>query len=88
MADGPGKEGEPNRAQGASGPTPQESAESKRLEARRRFLLGGAAALPVILTVTEVKADDIPSSRSTCLSLGGQFTPVKSQLSGECDVED
>ena len=70
MADGPGKEGEPNRAQGASGPTPQESAESKRLEARRRFLLGGAAALPLIVNVRAANADE-EGSISFCISLFG-----------------
>ena len=71
MADGPGKEGEPNRAQGDSVPTSQDSAESKRLEARRRFLLGGAAAFPVILHVTAARAQSRFNSKSFCMSRFG-----------------
>ena len=37
-------------------PTPQDAAEAKRLEARRRFLLGGATAAPILVTVNRAKA--------------------------------
>jgi hypothetical protein len=87
MVDGPENEDGPKPVQGAAGPTPQESAESKRLEARRRFLLGGAAALPVILTVTEVKADAEMTGRSHCLSLGGEFVQTgEAPFSGICNM--
>ena len=69
MADGPGKESNANRTQGASVPTPQEPAESKRLEARRRFLLGGAAALPLIVNVRAAHGDS--GSLSFCLTVFG-----------------
>ena len=77
MADGRSKQGIPGRDEAAPGPTPQNSAEAKRLEARRRFLLGGAAALPVILHVTAIGADvpepgDDVGSISFCVSLTGQ----------------
>ena len=86
MADGPRKKGDPNRPQGAPGPTPEASAETKRLEARRRFLLGGAAALPAILTVTEVKAQEQKTSPSNCASLGRGFQSVGpgAPFSGVC----
>ena len=84
MADGPEKEGEPNWAQGATGPTPQELAESKRLEARRRFLLGGAAALPVILHVTAIGAEE-EGSFSFCVSLTGGVEKQISLTAFECE---
>ena len=73
MADGRSKQGIPERDETAPGPTPQNSAEAKRLQARRRFLLGGAAALPVILHVTAICAQDVDviGSKSYCVSLTG-----------------
>lgn len=44
------------RDRGPAAPTPGEAAEAKRLAARRRFLLGGAAAAPVLLTVNRAQA--------------------------------
>ncbi|MEE8119936.1 MAG: hypothetical protein V3T55_00300 [Anaerolineales bacterium] len=83
MADGRSKQGVPGRDEAAPGPTPQNSAEAKRLQARRRFLLGGAAALPVILHVTATGAQVDPpppvdpiGSFSFCLSLTGQIPTV------------
>lgn len=62
MADRRSKQGVPGRDEAAPGPTPQNSAEAKRLQARRRFLLGGAAALPVILHVTAATAAETVES--------------------------
>lgn len=53
---------------GAPGSTPQDSAEAKRLEARRRFLLGGAAAIPILVTVNRAKAKNF----SVCMSAFGK----------------
>ena len=61
MVDRRSKQGIPGRDEAAPGPTPQNSAEAKRLQARRRFLLGGAAALPVILHVTATRAAHQPA---------------------------
>ena len=36
--------------------SPQESEEAKRLEARRKFLLGGAAAIPALFTAKRANA--------------------------------
>ena len=76
MADGRSKQGIPGRDEAAPGPTPQNSAEAKRLQARRRFLLGGAAALPVILHVTAIgaaKHPDVPTIGGSgyCFSFTG-----------------
>lgn len=56
VADGRSKEDISRRGDGSSGSTPQDSAEAKRLEARRRFLLGGATAAPILVTVNRAKA--------------------------------
>ena len=45
-----------------------ESAETKRLAARRRFLLGGAAAVPVIVTLGQKQA--WAASAAVCQSAG------------------
>ena len=58
---------------GAPGSAPQGSAEAKRLEARRRFLLGGAAAIPVLVTANRAKAVGV----STCLSQLGLQLPFQ-----------
>ena len=63
MADGRPKENTLDRNAGASGSTPQDSAEAKRLEARRRFLLGGAAAIPTLVTVNRAKAQMLTLSQ-------------------------
>ncbi len=85
MADGRSKQGIPGRDEAAPGPTPQNSAEAKRLQARRRFLLGGAAALPVILHVTAIAADehvpppvDVIGGTGFCSQLGG----IKARFDG------
>ena len=74
MASGRPKEDAPKRYVGDSGIAPQASAEAKRLEARRRFLLGGAAAIPILVTANRAKAVGI----STCLSQLG----IPSDLQG------
>ena len=85
MADERPKGDTPRQDDGVPGSTPQSSAEAKRLEARRRFLLGGAAALPVIFTVTELKAVETQTGGSVCLSLGGTFKPITGNpISGVC----
>ena len=73
MADERPKGEIPRRDDGASDASPQDTMEAKRLEARRRFLLGGAAALPVILHVTAIGAQDVDviGSKSYCVSLTG-----------------
>ena len=58
MVDGRPKDNTLGRNDGAPGSAPQGSAEAKRLEARRRFLLGGAAAIPMVVTVNLAKAQD------------------------------
>ncbi len=47
--------------------TRQDLSESKRLAARRRFLLGGAAMVPVIVTIGQREAH--AASMLLCLSL-------------------
>lgn len=65
------------RADKASDPERSDAAEEKRRAARRRFLLGGASALPVIVSVTAVRATVVIAPESTCTSLGGvEITPV------------
>ncbi len=68
VADGRSKEDISRRGDGSSGSTPQASAEAKRLEARRRLLLGGAAAVPILVTVNRAKAIGF----SVCQSLRGK----------------
>ena len=48
-----------------------ESAETKRLAARRRFLLGGAAAVPAIVTLGQKQA--WAASAAVCQSMGLGF---------------
>ena len=67
MADGRLKEGVPGGDDRAPGSTLRTSAEAKRLSARRRFLIGGAAAIPIIVTANRAKAVGV----STCLSQFG-----------------
>ncbi len=69
MADGRPKENTLDRDDRASGSTPQEIVEAKRLEARRRFLLGGAAALPVLITMTGARA--APITLTACAGILG-----------------
>ena len=52
----------PRRDDRASDVSPPDTMEAKRLEARRRFLLGGAAALPVFLHVTATSAAHQPDN--------------------------
>ena len=40
----------------SAGATARDAAETKRLEARRRFLLGGATAVSVLVTVSRARA--------------------------------
>ncbi len=68
VADGRSKEDISRRGDGSSGSMPQDSAEAKRLEARRRFLLGGATAAPILVTVNRAKAIGF----SVCQSLRGK----------------
>jgi hypothetical protein len=41
---------------GSAGGTARDAAEAKRLEARRRFLLGGATAVSMLVTVSRARA--------------------------------
>lgn len=56
----------------ATDPERSGAVEEKRRAARRRFLLGGASALPVIVSVTPVGAKVIVAPLSICTSLGGK----------------
>ncbi len=61
----------------ATDPERSGAVEEKRRAARRRFLLGGASALPVIVSLTPARAKVIVAPLSTCTSLGGEpVTPV------------
>jgi hypothetical protein len=51
----PTRDPRPGDADSAGG-TPRDAAEAKRLEARRRFLLGGATAASVLVTVSRARA--------------------------------
>ncbi len=76
MADGRPKDNTLGRNAGASGSTPQEIVEAKRREARRRFLLGGAAALPVLITVTRARAAPITwTACADILGVGSGLAP-------------
>ena len=60
----------------APDPEGSDAVEEKRRAARRRFLLGGASALPVIVSVAVVKAQGQPVGLSVCESnLGRALTP-------------
>ncbi len=69
LADDPPNGNIPRRDDRASHVSPPDPMEAKRLEARRRFLLGGAAALPVILHVTATSAAE--GGSGFCSPLGG-----------------
>ena len=71
MADERPKGKTPSKDDRTSDASPQDTAEAKRLEARRRFLLGGAAALPLIVIVRAANADP-EGSISFCISLTGR----------------
>ncbi len=60
------------RVNDLSRPDPElsDAAEEKRLAARRRFLLGGAAAVPMVVTAIRAEAQD-PVGISVCLSMSG-----------------
>ena len=68
MTDESPKRGGENSGGEEATPTPQDSAEAKRLKARRRFLLGGATAAPILVTVNRAKAIGF----SVCQSLRGK----------------
>mgnify|MGYP001816812291 CR=1 FL=1 len=76
----PRKEGSPKvaEAENKNGESPLGfvnpggTAERKRMEARRRFLLGGAAALPIIVVAGNARANQKVGSLSKCESLGGE----------------
>lgn len=53
--------------------SPRDSAERKRLAARRKLLIGGAASLPVVLTFGRAQAQQMTSSK--CDSMGGELFP-------------
>jgi len=57
-----------NRDAGRGVPAEAATAEAKRLAARRRFLLGGATALPLIVTLGQREA--WAASAALCQSLG------------------
>ncbi len=65
----------------ATDPERSGAVEEKRRAARRRFLLGGASALPVIVSLTPVRAKVIVAPFSTCASLGGEeLTPEPAMM--------
>ena len=65
-----------------------EAAENKRLAARRRFLLGGAAAVPLIVTAGYSTAfatgDHRRVGKSVCMSLVGEVKKKKTQTTVVC----
>ena len=65
----------PRRDDRASDVSPPDTMEAKRLEARRRFLLGGAAALPVMLHVTATSAAE--GGSGFCSPRGGIRRPAE-----------
>ncbi len=75
------KTSEPEGTKVGSGvPMEHDSAEAKRLAARRRFLLGGAAALPLIVTLGQKEA--WAASVAVCQSLDMSYDKkyVKNEL--------
>ena len=62
-----------------SASTRQDLSESKRLAARRRFLLGGAAAVPAIVTIGQREA--YAASMLLCLSLFPGILPKEEYAS-------
>jgi hypothetical protein len=60
----------------------QDLSESKRLAARRRFLLGGAALVPAIVTIGQREAH--AASMLQCLSIDPSALP-KEEWTGEAD---
>lgn len=56
---------------GSGVPAERATAEAKRLSARRRFLLGGAAALPAIVTLGQKEA--WAASAAVCQSLNMSY---------------
>ena len=70
MTDGRPKEDTPRQDDRAPGSTPQMSAEAKRLEARRRYLIGGASALPLMVTIGRSR-QAFAASENVCQSLLG-----------------
>ncbi len=55
---------------------PDRSMEAKKPEARRKFVLGGAAAAPVRVTVSWPEAELIPLSGCLNLFPGQQLPPI------------
>ena len=71
-----GRDNHPLPAVNASeAPEPEgsDAVEEKRRAARRRFLLGGASAFPVIVSVTAARAKTIVVPESICMSLDGDI---------------
>ena len=73
--------------------TPHDVAEAKRLEARRRYLIGGASALPLIVTIGWSRRANA-ASMNVCLSLMDNpdfdvedIDPEDRTLSMFCEVE-
>jgi hypothetical protein len=66
--------------------TPEGAADRKRMEARRRFLVGGAAALPVVISAGNARAAERVTTLSKCTSLGGE--PVGMPLPPPAPGED
>ena len=64
----------PDGSIAGSGVPTEEAAEAKRLAARRRFLLGGAAALPLIVTLGSKEA--WAASAALCQSLNLEYDKI------------
>ncbi|MCG8360138.1 MAG: hypothetical protein MI920_31620 [Kiloniellales bacterium] len=64
------------------------AAEAKRLAARRRFLLGGAAAVPLVVTASYSTAfagsNKVRVGPSVCATLGGKVKYYKTKTTVIC----
>jgi hypothetical protein len=65
---------------GSGVPTEETAVEAKRLAARRRFLLGGASALPLIVTLGTKEAWAASAGVCQSLSMGYDKKYVKTQF--------
>jgi hypothetical protein len=93
MANGcPDKRDDARLVDGASSSGSHDVSEAKRLAARRRFLVGGAAALPVIVAVTAARGANEKKGVSVCMSINPDFIPENPEKTsdwcfGEMDDE-
>ncbi len=68
-------------------PTPHDVAEAKRLDARKRLLIGGVAALPLIVTVGRRQAYAFGASVCASLLLQGVDLDFENEGSLVCELD-